>query len=639
MKLPSRILSVLLVLISLAASGCRLTAQNTVIVVSDGITAITATPGAAAGEEILPNAIVYKKKDASDSLLKLLTADKVEDAAVAFLVRKPGHADWQMLKGRQGNFEATEANLFRTDEDGCVRLPGILDRLPEGFLSDLPLPATIALQARVYIGTEKEDFVEDSLGIIRILGNPEENPHVIAADHDNTVHATGGLNALSDWIDFLNAMKSDWPYVDDAVETVIPELVDGEGMDLILVTGMSPEVRYFCREQMMAHFEDRLEGDLRRIPIIVKKDLPFADSPEFKAETLKRLMAFYGNGKLKAMVGDTVRQDGFGALANGIQYIPFKVDPLPDFWLLNTEGYGWIAPDMVVDDWWEVAARIETPYAFSENAFLAPHPIRNIAHRGGGQLMPENTMAAYKNAIANGADILEADVHMTIDGHVVVSHDETVDRCTDGSGAIKEMDFATVRSLDASFRFVQDGGSIPEGTPVDDLVIPTLDELLALCASTHSPLILEIKQEGEAIVDRVLSRIRHYGMDDGLILGGFDQSTLDSIKEKTAANGPFGDLAIKTIFDQNAVLKFVATPTAIMARDGYTQPADVLCLPTYLMNQAMMAKIRLLGMKCYVWTVNSEIEMKRQKDWLGVDGIMTDNPARLTALMAKDAQP
>ena len=92
-------------------------------------------------------------------------------------------------------------------------------------------------------------------------------------------------------------------------------------------------------------------------------------------------------------------------------------------------------------------------------------------------------------------------------------------------------------------------------------------------------------------------------------------------------------MTIKTIFDTKAVLEFALTPTFIMKKEDYTQPADVLCLPAAMMSQLLMAKIRILGMKCYIWTVNSETEMKRQMNWFKVDGIMTDNPAKLDAVI------
>jgi len=316
------------------------------------------------------------------------------------------------------------------------------------------------------------------------------------------------------------------------------------------------------------------------------------------------------------MVGDTVRQDGYGAIANNIFYIPYQVNYEPDFWLLDTEGYGWIHPDTIVRTWIDVAAKLETGPVLRPNYFLKHHTgFKNIAHRGGGELAPENTIEAYQNSLAVGADTLEADVHMTKDGFVVISHDETVDRCTNGSGAIVDKTLAEIKALDAG----------------NGYKIPTLREAFELMASEDAepedfiPMVLEIKQEGGEIVDKVLALIAEFNLERHIILGGFDQSTLELIKEKSAAL----DLEIKTIFTTDGVLEFTFTPLSIMQKPDYEMPADVLCLPNAMMTQVLMSKIRILGMKCYIWTVNTEIEIKRQMNWLKVDGIMTDNPQRL----------
>src|SRR4051812_14588222 len=76
-----------------------------------------------------------------------------------------------------------------------------------------------------------------------------------------------------------------------------------------------------------------------------------------------------------------------------------------------------------------------------------------VAHRGANRVAPENTLPAYEAAIALGCDYVEIDVRATRDGHLVLLHDRTVDRTTDGTGHAAEMDFATIRALDAGVKF------------------------------------------------------------------------------------------------------------------------------------------------------------------------------------------
>ena len=612
MKIRRGLLVIVMSLVALGLMGCDsdMTPDNTVIVISDGITG-----GAEGAGEILPGIRVYQVPDAaSSSFADLLFAKKVEGAHVAFFVREFGASDWVPLMSEP----------MRTDDHGLARLTTLKERLPQAYLQAAPV--TLQLQGRVYFS--ETSYAADDLGIVRVLSEfSEENPGMIAADHDNTLHATGGLNALQDWVDFLNIFQGDWPFVDDDVETVVPRLMS-EGNDLVVVTGMSPEIRYACRPQMIRHFDN---GPHRTIPIVVKEDMTFEHSNTFKKECLTILKGLYGVENAKAMVGDTTRQDGYGALGSGILYIPYQINYVPDFWLLNTEGYGWIDPASVVRTWDHVAERLAVGPVVQANYFLQHHTgFKNIAHRGGGELAPENTLVAYRNSLAVGADTLEADVHMTSDGVVVVSHDETVDRCTNGTGAIMDMTLAEVKALDAGYHFTPDGDATYPWRG-KGLTLPTLEEVFRDAKLNGAPMVLEIKQEGMEIVGKVLDLIDTFGMQDKIILGGFDDATLWIINAQAAAKG----LDIKTIFATEGVLAFAVTPLCILQKPDYEMPADVLCLPNAMMSQALMAKIRILGLKCYVWTVNTEVEMKRQKDWFKVDGIMTDNPERLASLIGE----
>src|SRR5689334_1093242 len=100
------------------------------------------------------------------------------------------------------------------------------------------------------------------------------------------------------------------------------------------------------------------------------------------------------------------------------------------------------------------------------------HRIAVIAHRAGGGIMLENTLAAIRNAIRLGADYVELDVRATSDGHIVIMHDRSVDRTTNGKGNVKDLDLATIRALDAGSKF--DAKYAGEK-------VPTFDEVLTLC--------------------------------------------------------------------------------------------------------------------------------------------------------------
>ena len=142
-----------------------------------------------------------------------------------------------------------------------------------------------------------------------------------------------------------------------------------------------------------------------------------------------------------------------------------------------------------------------------------PHPyfdatgFQVIAHRGGSGLGPENTLAAFRRSLAAGADVLEMDVRTTADGHLVVLHDATVDRTTDGRGAVKEMTLAQIKALDAGYRWTADQGrSFPfRGRGI---TVPTFSEVLETFAET--PMIAEIKEKRPEVSQSVCEMLRRH---------------------------------------------------------------------------------------------------------------------------------
>src|SRR5437763_2076423 len=136
--------------------------------------------------------------------------------------------------------------------------------------------------------------------------------------------------------------------------------------------------------------------------------------------------------------------------------------------------------------------------------------IQRVAHRGGSELAPENTLAAFRNALTLPIDAIELDVHMSRDGHAIVFHDPTVDKQTNGTGNILDLDFAYLRSLNAAAHF-------PGGWP-EPQQIPTLREVLDL-AKGHVQVYIEIKPSKRNgayghypnIAETVIEEVRHAG--------------------------------------------------------------------------------------------------------------------------------
>ncbi len=260
--------------------------------------------------------------------------------------------------------------------------------------------------------------------------------------------------------------------------------------------------------------------------------------------------------------------------------------------------------------------------------FGPDHPLlsgsfRNIAHRGGGRLAPEETLPAYERALAEGADMLEMDLHATSDNVVVLHHDATVDRTTDGEGLIREMPFETLRTLDAGYRFTADGGeTYPfRGTGVR---VPTFEEVLE--AFPDQVFTVEIKQIEPSIVDLVLDVLDRTHMNRRVILVSFSDSVVQDIREKRPDQITGAATGEMILF---AALK----PENL---DDYRPPCPFFQMPSSDAEQVALAHD--LGIRVQIWTVNGEAEMR---EWLamGVDGIMTDDPSLLERVLTEAASP
>src|SRR5690349_8739784 len=157
------------------------------------------------------------------------------------------------------------------------------------------------------------------------------------------------------------------------------------------------------------------------------------------------------------------------------------------------------------------------------------HKIQRVAHRGGAGLAPENTIAAFLNALSLPIDAIELDVHMSRDGHVIVFHDNLVHKRTKGSGNILDLDLAYLRSLDAAARH-------PGGWP-EPQYIPTLTEVLEL-AKGRTQVYIEIKTSKRGrtlgsypnIGEQVIAIVHQADMIKNVLIISFDWQILSTIK-------------------------------------------------------------------------------------------------------------
>jgi glycerophosphoryl diester phosphodiesterase len=251
----------------------------------------------------------------------------------------------------------------------------------------------------------------------------------------------------------------------------------------------------------------------------------------------------------------------------------------------------------------------------------------NLAHRGASALAPENTIEAFRLAVEAGAGGLELDVHMTRDGHIVVIHDATVDRTTNGTGAISEMTLAELRGFDAGHTFSPDGGpTLPyRGRGVR---VPTLGEILE--AFPELPVNIEIKAGTPGIEETVLEVLREANAAGRVLVVSTPHAIVKRFRKISAG-------LISTGASRWEIEIFYISSRFHLER--LLRPAyDALQVPLLhrgipVVTPRFVRAAHSRGVRVDVWTINQADEMRRLLD-LGVDVIMTDRPDTLAEVLS-----
>lgn len=235
------------------------------------------------------------------------------------------------------------------------------------------------------------------------------------------------------------------------------------------------------------------------------------------------------------------------------------------------------------------------------------------AHRGGAWLWPENSLLAFREALALGVDLVETDVHLTADGEVVVIHDPTLDRTTTGQGPVRDARRAELAPLRLRAR---------DGRPTEE-PIPTLRQLLELLRPTRAGLLLEIKvgpdrRRYPGIEEAVLARLAETGLTARTRVMAFEPETLARVREL--------DPAVQTVWlVSRRTLEAAGRPAAELVESAGRAGVRHLGLEHRLLDAAVMTAARAAGLTVGAWTVNEEADIRRVVA-LGADVVITDRP-------------
>jgi glycerophosphoryl diester phosphodiesterase/membrane-associated phospholipid phosphatase len=260
---------------------------------------------------------------------------------------------------------------------------------------------------------------------------------------------------------------------------------------------------------------------------------------------------------------------------------------------------------------------------------FAERDVSVIAHSGAQGHAPTNTIEAFELALALGADTLEMDLQITADDEVVVIHDGTVDRTTDGTGAVRDLTLDELGELDAGWYFEVDGEH-----PFRDqgVRIPTLEEILERFPGTH--LIIELKTDGgQAIIQPVIDLLREHGRDDGTVtVASFSTDYLEPVREQLPE--------VPTNMPEGETTTFY-TLQLVGLHPWWSPPGELFQVPEehegrLVVTPRFVRAAERLGVDVQVWTVNEVEQMHRLLD-AGVHGILTDYPDRLVEVLEQRA--
>ncbi len=250
-----------------------------------------------------------------------------------------------------------------------------------------------------------------------------------------------------------------------------------------------------------------------------------------------------------------------------------------------------------------------------------------MAHRGGQGLWPPNTLYAFQEAVSLGVDVLELDIHRTVDGVLVVRHDPTVDATTNGSGYIREMTLAEIKSLDAGYTLSADGGRtfLYRG---QGITIPTLAEVLQ--AFPQMRLNIDIKPEEPAVVTTFCQLLMDTNSLERVMVGSFHDLQLRLFRKLCPQVATAAGVRETTLF-------FGLVNTLLSA--AYQGLAETFSIPEYngrlhVVTPRFIRAAHAHNMQVHVWTVNELEDMRRLLDW-GVDCLITDYPDRLLGLLGR----
>lgn len=248
------------------------------------------------------------------------------------------------------------------------------------------------------------------------------------------------------------------------------------------------------------------------------------------------------------------------------------------------------------------------------------------AHRGGAGQWPGETLYAYEQAAKLGVDVLEMDVHSTSDGELVLMHNSTVDETTDGTGPIRRFTLRELKKLDVGYRWTSDGGRSFRYRG-KGIMVATLKEVFE--AFPQARMNIEIKQSQPSLIEPFCKMIHDHGMANKVLVASFWDGVMKEFRRQCPG--------VATSASTPELLQYVVRNNALVG-DSYRPNTDALQVkdkvPLSKLDREFVEKAHRRNLVVHAWTVNNIDAMERLVAD-GVDGIITDYPGLLLALLGR----
>jgi glycerophosphoryl diester phosphodiesterase len=279
--------------------------------------------------------------------------------------------------------------------------------------------------------------------------------------------------------------------------------------------------------------------------------------------------------------------------------------------------------------------------------------VLNIAHQGGELEAPSDTLYAFKTAVDKGADVLELDVHATRDGELVVMHDATVDRTTNGTGRIDAMTLEQIKSLDAAYWFVPDCGTChgqddasyiyrgvatgeqpipPELGAFEpiDFRVPTLREVLETFPDELLNIEIKATVPDTRPYEKALARLlTEFGRSTDTIVASFHDFAIKRFKVYAPEVSTSPGVGSVTSFFTSSIGDLPGIP--LPGHHALQVPIEQNGIP--IVTTDFVQDAHANGLAVHVWTVDDRAQMEWLID-IGVDGIMTNRPTLLEEVLS-----